>query len=111
VFKIIIVKTFHEALDVMCATARYRIGCKGFVTCSRICVQVVYKKTGLKGLKMNLSNRLLSYRPIAKQLGNLARKLRLSLTQEAINFRTLLLTFFIAQIPLAGWGWCLRALP
>jgi len=35
VFKTIIVKTFHAALDVMIATARYRIGCKGFVTCSR----------------------------------------------------------------------------
>jgi hypothetical protein len=32
VFKTIIAKTFHEALDVMFATARYRIGCKGFVT-------------------------------------------------------------------------------
>ena len=33
-FKTIIVKTFHEALDVMFATARYRIACKGFVTYS-----------------------------------------------------------------------------
>jgi hypothetical protein len=35
VFKTIIVKTFHAALDVLIATERYRIGCKGFVTCSR----------------------------------------------------------------------------
>ena len=34
-FKTIIAKTFHEALDVMFATARYRIGCKGFVTYKR----------------------------------------------------------------------------
>jgi hypothetical protein len=35
VFKTIIVKSFHEALDVMFATARYRIGCKAFVIYSR----------------------------------------------------------------------------
>jgi len=34
VFKTIIVKMFHKALDVMFATARYRIGCKDFVSCS-----------------------------------------------------------------------------
>jgi hypothetical protein len=35
VFRTIILKTFHKALDVMFATAGYRIGCKGFVACSR----------------------------------------------------------------------------
>jgi len=35
VFRRIILKTFHIALDVMFATAGYRIGCKGFVACSR----------------------------------------------------------------------------
>ncbi len=34
-FRTIIVKTFHRALDVMFATASYRIGRKGFVACSR----------------------------------------------------------------------------
>jgi hypothetical protein len=35
VFTTIIVKTFHTALDVMFATASYKIGRKGFVACSR----------------------------------------------------------------------------
>ena len=34
-FRTIIVKTFHKALDGMFATASYRIGRKGFVACSR----------------------------------------------------------------------------
>jgi hypothetical protein len=29
----IIVETFHKELDVMFTTARYRTGCKGFVSC------------------------------------------------------------------------------
>ena len=33
--KKIICKTFHEALDVLFAMARYRIACKGFVTGSQ----------------------------------------------------------------------------
>lgn len=33
--KEIICKTFHEALDVLFAMARYRIACKGFVTGSQ----------------------------------------------------------------------------
>jgi NAD(P)-dependent dehydrogenase (short-subunit alcohol dehydrogenase family) len=35
VFKTIIVKMFHKELDVTFASARYRIGCKGFVSCGR----------------------------------------------------------------------------
>jgi hypothetical protein len=49
VSKKIICKTFHEALDVLFAMARYRIACKGFVTGS----QKEFRQTQILSLAKN----------------------------------------------------------
>jgi hypothetical protein len=108
VLKTVIVKTFHEALDVMCATVRYRIGCKGFVT-YRICLQVVYKKAGFEGpenesRQRRIDTRLLRYRPIAKQPKNFSSKIAPAANSGSDKFPDFSFDLFYCTNPTGGMG-------